>query len=93
MEPGFNANINRCLSDRDETVTMSDQESKARILGVQFFDNASHHAIRHRLIDFIHQPGNFPGPSLDASNDTAEFDHSARSIARSAVRSARSFGS
>ena len=38
--PGFNANIDGCLSDRDETSTMSDQERKARILGVQFFENA-----------------------------------------------------
>jgi hypothetical protein len=85
--PGFNANIDGCLSDRDKTVTMNDQERKARILGVQFFDNAPHHAIRHRLIDFIHEPGDFC-LSLDTSYDAPEFDHRPDSVARSKVRSA-----
>ncbi len=84
---GFNADINRCLSDRNETVTMSDKERKAGILGVQFFDNASHNAICHRLINFIHQPG-YLRLSLDASHNALELDHSARSIARGAARSA-----
>ena len=70
-----------------DSVTMNDQERKAGILGVQFPDNAPHHAIRHRLINLIDQPGNLRS-SLDASHNALELDHSAGSIARCGVSSA-----